>query len=329
MQYALTVGIEYSAADCKVTSKNGMSGGLIGSIPENGGYISTSTFSFIGCEWLKEADSPQDIAGNTETLEKTVADKNLQEKYNVTIVSDAKNLHAASVAFPPIIKLIENVPYHVEAAIFPRKFGNKDEIAVSWAETDKSSLKITKGNLGNVVLKGLKAGNSGITALLTGFLGGNSWTLNSIVNTSLVGLTSLVLDKKEISLSGTGSTQEVTASITPENGASYPELMWSYKAISGDAATDNDLEITYIESTHKVKVTLVNFIEGAQYRLTATTKDGTDLSASLVILANADPATSRGGNSGGCSAANCGPLALLTLIPAAFMTTRCKHRHRR
>ena len=109
----------------------------------------------------------------------------------------------------------------------------------------------------------------------------------------------LVLDKKEISLSGTGSTQEVTASITPENGASYPELMWSYKAISGDAATDNDLEITYIESTHKVKVTLVNFIEGAQYRLTATTKDGTDLSASLVILANADPATSRGGNSGG------------------------------
>ena len=307
--YTNTILFEYCSSAVSISAPSAMVGGLIG----RGAKIST----FKGCEWL----------GGDGRAEKAVGDIDGVTDEQALKVAEAKNLRAASVILPPIYKVTENIPATVKALVFPTNCGDMSELGFSWGTSDKSALSVTSsGN--TAVIRGGKSGTGELYLSASGFPGENSWSLKAVVLSVLSSLQQLVLSAEEMILNSAGASEEVTASITPESGASYPELKWSYEVVSGDAATNDDLEITYIESTRRIKVTLVNFVEGAQYRLTAKAVDGTDLSASLTVTAKADPVTPSGGSSGGCSAASCGTLALLTLLPAAFMTTRGRHGRR-
>ncbi|WP_288333605.1 hypothetical protein [uncultured Cloacibacillus sp.] len=303
--YADIISFEYCSSAISISASSAMTGGMVG----RGKTIGI----FTGCEWL----------GGVGQAEKAVGDIDGVTDEQALKVTEAKNLRAASAILPPIYKITENIPTTVKALVFPTSCGNMSELGFSWGTSNKSALKVASSSGNTAVIRGRKSGTAELYLSASGFPGGNSWSLKAVVLSVLSSLRKLVLSAEEMILNSAGASEEVTASITPESGASYPELKWSYEVVSGDAATNDDLEITYIESTRRVKVTLVNFVEGAQYKLTSKAVDGTDLSAYLTVTAKADPAAE---SSGGCSAV--GSLALLLALPAAFMTTRGRHSRR-
>ncbi|KEJ91299.1 hypothetical protein [Synergistes jonesii] len=299
--YTNNILFEYCSSAVSISAPSAMIGGLIG----HGARIST----FTGCEWLGGDGRAEEAVGDIDEITDEQALK----------VIEAKNLRAASVILPPIYKVVENIPTTIKALVFPTNCGDMGELGFSWGTSDKSALSVAYSSDTAVIRSG-KSGTTELYLSASGFPGGNSWSLKAVVLSVLSSLQELLLSAEEIILKSAGASEEVAASITPESGVSYPELKWSYEVISGDAATTDDLEITYIESTRRVKVTLVNFVEGARYKLTAKAVDGTGLSASLTVTAKADTVTPGGGSSGGCSTVACGPIVLLALLlPAAFM----------
>lgn len=316
------LNIEFSSSDCKVVSTSKLAGGIVGRVGQEGNS-SVTISSFDGCEWLNDSAQAIPIIGNIDAVEEEL-EKNtsLKDKYTSTVVTDASEFHASSASFPPIVRLIENTPLNVEAGIYPTRAGNRNAITVNWS-ADATYLDIVPYELGQASLKGLREGTGEIIVGLSGFLGENAWTLKSITNIKLIGLTSMTLDKDEVTLSGAGSSVEITAAFSPD-GVSYPVLDWTYEVLSGDGASADDIELNYLDGSAKVRVTLKNCIDGAQYRLHAATIDGSGLSADVTVNAKAaetqppTPGNNSGGSSGGCSAAGYGILSIMALAPLCF-----------
>lgn len=298
--------IEYCSSACSISAVGAMRGALVGIMNDVG--------NLEGCEWLAGNAAPQKAIGNKDD---DITDEQALK------VTEAKNLHAATAILMPIYEITENIPETVEALIYPTNYGDGVSLDILWGTSNKKALEVAPTPDAKAVMLGKKTGVNELYLNVSGFPGGNSWSAKALVKSTLTPLSRLKLSAEEITLEGAGASEEVTASITPGNGASYPELKWSYEVVSGDAASAEDLEINYIETSRHVKITAKNFVEGARYRLTAAAADGTGLSASLTVKAETPKPEEpeKGGGSGGCSTAGSGSIALL---PAVFMAVRVR-----
>ena len=131
-------------------------------------------------------------------------------------------------------------------------------------------------------------------------------------------LTSLALDAESVTLADAGDSKVITASLLPEEEVSYPVLRWDLKVTSGDAAAVDDIELTHVGSSKQLKATLLKYVPGAQYLLSAYTVDGSELSADVIINAAKEKAPNGGSHSsGGCNGGAWGWLSLFVAVPLA------------
>ena len=288
------------------TDSSGHAGSLVGFIPE------PTNIKMYQCEWLAGEGFPSDCYA---------ADVDIPEdrlKLSVTKVTDAAELTPVALISAPTVRILENKSYTQKALSFPSAAGKTNGLAWSWGTADSAVASIVSSVRESALVRGVKAGTTDILASANGFLGENSWTAKTYAAVTKVMLTSLALDAESVTLADTGDSKVITASLLPEEEVSYPVLRWDLKVTSGDAAAVDDIELTHVGSSKQLKATLLKYVPGAQYLLSAYTVDGSELSADVIINAAEEKAPNGGSHSsGGCNGGAWGWLSLFVAVPLA------------
>ncbi|EXG78278.1 GLUG motif-containing protein [Cloacibacillus evryensis] len=288
------------------TDSSGHAGSLVGFIPE------PTNIKMYQCEWLAGEGFPSDCyAADVDIPENRL-------KLSVTKVTDAAELTPVALISAPTVRILENQSYTQKAISFPSAAGKTDGLAWSWGTADSTVASIVSSVRESALVRGVKAGATYILASTNGFLGENSWTAKTYAAVTKVMLTSLALDAESVTLTGAGDSKIITASLLPAEEVSYPVLRWDLKVTSGDAAAVDDIELTHVGSSRQLKATLLKYVPGAQYLLSAYTVDGSELSADVVVNTAEEKAPDGGSHSsGGCNGGGYGWLSLFMVLPFA------------
>ena len=308
------LALEHCSASMKINAGGGYAGGLV-SLRDK-----VSNLKMYQCERLVGEGYPDSDYAASFSIDPS-------DNYSVTQVSDAAELTPASLLVAPTTRLTENRPVEVSAMIFPSETKKTDSLIWAWGSSDTNVITVLSHENATAEVIGLSGGSADITASVSGFLGENTWTATSFASVTKIALDSMTLDAESITLGAVGDSAVVTAILSPSDGASYPVLLWSFEALSGEGASADDIEVTPVDGSLKVKISLLKLVPDAQYRLTATAVDGTGLSANVLVNvqesqpADEEPEPSQpsqpnhGSSGGGCSAAGYGALSLAALAP--------------
>ena len=302
----MDLNIEHCSSTMKIDAASGHAGSLVGFIPD---VVNTKMYQ---CEWLAGEGLPL----NDYVAQTVIPDNRLN--YSVTKVADAAELMPVSLLSQPTVRILENKSYSQRVMCFPSVAGKTNGLAWSWGTADSAVASIVFAVRESALVRGVKAGTTDILASANGFLGENSWTAKTYAAVTKVMLTSLALDAESVTLADAGDSKVITASLLPEEEVSYPVLRWDLKVTSGDAAAVDDIELTHVGSSKQLKATLLKYVPGAQYLLSAYTVDGSELSADVIINAAKEKAPNGGSHSsGGCNGGAWGWLSLFVAVPLA------------
>lgn len=303
---ALDCYIEHCISTATVTAHAGKTGAVAGvmiKIPAYGiHYIKE-------CEYLAHSGSEIDPVGSGYDA----------EQFSISKVTDPKDFLPASAVLSPIIRLNENNAFDIAGQLFPTNAGKNGDVSWVWSAADSEILKVTAVG-GKAVLKGIATGFSALRSTASGFLGENMWGNTANVSVSRTMLTSLRLSAESIKFTKAGDSAVITASITPDSGASYPVLRWTYDALTDNASRD-DIELNYISGSLSVEITLKKYVEGARYLIKAAAVDGSGLEESVELsIASGDaPQPENSGSGGGCDSGVGMAGVLLMAVFASFV----------
>ena len=236
-------------------------------------------------------------------------------------MSAESELPVAAVLIPSILNLAENKSYMLTAKLYPQSSSKTDAVELAWSSS-APAVAAVKGNGLTAVVNGLKSGTANIMLSAGKLLGDvNTYAPATFAGVRLVNMEGLKLSPGNISFDEQGQSTTITATILPNTDKpSYPALKWTFKAVSGEGAADDDLSITYKANSLSAVVTLKNYVQGAVYRVTAAAVDDSKLtdSVDIHITAPVVPAA-QGSSSGGCSTGIFSVLFLALLPSLVFI----------
>lgn len=322
------LSVEHCSSAVKAKASSGRAGGIVGGItgfgdfPGFGFAIAQDDFKIYQCEYLTGDGFPTEAIADGDGTDYTA-----YSGYSVTAASEVSALTPVAMTLEPVLKVLENQTLECKAFVYPSASSGNGSLLWTWGTADKSIASAESYENDKAVIRGIKEGASEVIASASGFLGENTWQTTGYLSVVKIMLSSLSLDTDTITLTGEGDTKTVSAELTPAEEVSYPVLHWQYEVVSGDGASAGDLELTAVDSSKKIKVSVLKCVPEAKYKLTAYTVDGSNLSASVDVTVTADetkPVESSGGSSGGCSAAGWGLLPLFAFLPAVVLRGRRK-----
>ncbi len=302
---ALDCYIEHCISTATVTAHSGKAGTVAGVMIKVDAY---GIHHIKECEYLAHSGAEIDPVGSGYDA----------NQFQISKVTDPKDFLPASVALSPIIRLNENNACDIAGQLFPTNAGKNGDVSWIWNAADSEILKVTAAGA-KAVVKGIATGFSALRSTASGFLGENMWGNTANVSVSRTMLTSLRLSAENIKFTKAGDSAVITASITPDSGASYPVLRWTYDALTDNASRD-DIELNYISGSLSVEITLKKYVEGARYLIKAATVDGSGLeeSVGLSIASGDAPQPENSGSGGGCDSGVGMAGVLLMAVFASF-----------
>ena len=165
--------------------------------------------------------------------------------------------------YPPSIELTEEQGVtSLTAKVLPETAVAQ----VSWSSSDATVASVNQ----NGGVTPLKAG----TATITATAGGKSGTCKVTVNSKIIAVTGVSLDKSELSITK-GGTATLKATVAPDN-ATNKNVTWK----------SSDASIASVDNTGKVTA-----VEVGEATLTVTTEDGNKSATCKVIVKNVEAAS--------------------------------------
>ena len=310
---------ENSSISCKVSASSllpekAFAGSLVGRNNFNSYSPTVNRGKVINNRWVKGDGAPELLAGNWNEISGDILGPDAIIS-NDAVEAESK-LPAAAVLTAPLIRLVENKSFTLAATVYPTAAYNKEDVTFAWNASDNTVISVA-GEGASALVKALSVGFAKVNLTCGNLLGGEN-TYMPVTGAAVyrVQMEGLELSPKAISLDATGASAGITATILPDTDTpSYPVLKWTYEVVSGDNASADDIILSFGENSLQAKVTLKNHIEGAVYRVTASSVDDSSFTDSVLVTATAAK-PSGGGSSGGC---NAGFAALALLLPCALL----------
>lgn len=308
---------ENSSINCKVSASSllpekAYAGALAGYNGKASWNPTTNSGKIINNRWLKNDGVPALHTGNYNEISGDIGESIIS---NDAVEAESK-LPAAAVLTAPLIRLVENKSFTLAATVYPTAAYNKEDVTFAWNASDNTVISVA-GEGASALVKALSVGFAKVNLTCGNLLGGeNTYMPATGAAVYRVQMEGLELSPKAISLDATGASAGITATILPDTDTpSYPVLKWTYEVVSGDNASADDIILSFGENSLQAKVTLKNHIEGAVYRVTASSVNDSSFTDSVLVTATAAK-PSGGGSSGGC---NAGFAALALLLPCALL----------